>query len=580
MTMATFDAPTGQGQAPPAPPPSGAMPAPIATDQVVADGADLRQVLAEFAQRMERNLDARFIAADVFEGRVRQLIESAQSGAGFADMKAQLSKIESAWDMMCNEFNALKSQATRRDLRESDDLPRLTAASNPAFGNLLVDDIPSHMMAAMIRKPGEEGSAYAVDAINAAVNEGGIDRNMIERYGDFLERKGLSNRVTKAAVNIGLGRMPGNLVEDGHNAAGAVNNELLHGVNASLTSASGSGGAIIPTLWGMSLWTQMNAVAENFVPEFMQVPMTGARLELPMLTDAVWDIAKAQAEAVNVENADWGTATLQLAARNLELRTFISQDVIDDAAIAIDAEFQNTITPVMTRGMLRAILRADTNASATNNVNPVAYTAPTAGNARSPEDIGFNGFFAYAVNEPAAQLNVNEALSSTNTEDHMEDLRRLLGWGGQEPTNAIYICGLRERQDIRKFAETYKTLDNVGAIATALTGDIRRLGGMRIYTPRVFPDGFLATGRIGTSGNDFGAILAVARDLIRIGIRRLPQMMVYPTANLSARGIYPGAHMRFAVGVKGRNPENRSVIPNILLSNERALALMRNIHRS
>ena len=540
-------------------------------------GQDILSMLAEHRQKLEADLGGRFVPLTDFEDRVKAAIASAQNGETAAEITAKVQRVGEAYDQLSAAIPELRNQMAELAMRQSDDMPRLHKAGSP-WNGLAIDEIQAQKIKLLgVRGPERDRLMKELDD---TINASNIDKGTVEAYFGLLEKR-LPNGLDctmETARDLALGRMTGRIVSGGTEAS----NWLYTGINASLTTEATSGGATIPSIWDTSLWVQMNAVGDNFVPQIEQVPMTSETLRLLMWGDEVWDTPQAQAELGNRNDPAITAHSLIMTARDLEARVFISQNILDDSAAAIEMEFRNTMPVAMMRGMHKAIILGDDNDNAGQNVNGVAQAAPSPGNPRIPEFLGWKGLFAYSLAEAASQRNLNGAFTSDNVDEQMDLLRNQLGWGGKDNSNVFYLTTLTERQAFRRYSDTFRTLDNVGAMASALTGDVNRMYGVEIYTPRVFPAGMLPAGRLSTNQaqNTTGAILAVAKDHIRIGMRRMPSVIVYPTANLSPEGIYPGIKMRFGFGMKGRNPENGQIIPDILLKNERGVAMLRNITRA
>ena len=516
------------------------------------------------------------------EERVKAFIEASENGDSAGELDARVRRIGQVVATVEEDVRKMRDVRAEATMSGSADLPRLQASGN-RYNGLPLTELANVKTRMLLTEASE--SQRHMDNINSAVASTQIDRAMVEAYFGALETRmapyGGLDEASEAARDIALGRMRAtdSIVENERPAS----NMLYDGIDAALTTATGSGGPLVPTILATQFWNQMNARGENFTAALPQVAMTGGTLQLPHFNTNAYNIMRAQAETGDRANPDITTATLSITARDLEWRQHIVQNLLDDSPVGIEAELRREAPIIAGRTLDEALLLGDVITPRANNVNGVTYTAPASGADQPAYNWGSNGFFRYALADANGVINANEQLSATNTEDHLDDLRNLLGWGAQDPTNAFYICGIRVRQQIRRFATTYKTLDNVGAIASALTGDVNLPGNMRIYTPRVYPSGSLATGLRDSqteANNNTDTILAVTRDLCRLAIRRLPRLVIYPVANLAAEGIYPGVRMRMGLGVKGRNPVNGQVVENVLLPDERSVCMIRNITRA
>ena len=557
------------------------MPEGIQTPSAIRNqGQDILTVLAEHREKLEADLGQRFMPMEDFEDRVKAAVEAATNGSTTAEIHEKVLKISEAAEQYANQITDIRAEVADMRMRNSNDLPRIQKQGNK-FNGLAFDKAIEAKFRLMLE--GGPAMQRNLDEVNAAINEGGADRDAVERHFDLIEKKSAHglDLAMKEARDIALGRSTGQIVSDGR----AKDNHIYDGINASLSTAADSGGPVIATIWDTTLWSVMNALGDRFIPEIPQVSVSGAKTQLPMWGADVWDITRAQAELGNRQDAAISMETLELTVRDLEFRTFISQNLLDDSAPAVDSEFRNVAPDIFARGLDMAVLLGDRNTNAAQNANTMAYQAPSQGNPRIPAFWGSLGLFAYALAEADAQIDLGGAFTTNNCETQMEALRELLGWGAKDTMDALYICGLTERFAIRRFAETYRTLDNVGAMATALTGDLRRLGGMQIFTPRAFPDGVAADGRFDAAtpaNNSHGVVLAVARNQVRFGVRRMPRVMVYPNAQLGADGIYPGIRGRFVFGMKDRNPDTGALVAEAdrsNLSNERGVSMLRGIVR-
>lgn len=503
----------------------------------------------------------------------------AAHGKQSEEFKTKLSEAGDAYDVLLEQVKAIEARINTEKAANSDDMPRARVAGN-RYSDLTYEALETNMVELLVNQKFPMRQAR-IDEWNEAVNGSKFDRDDVERHFDLLDKRlasvGGLDPILKTARDIALGRKAGDLTWP------AAGNMIYNGLDAALTSATDSGGAIIPTEWSAERWAEQRLMGENFLNAFQERVITGGPEKIPSFGSDAWGQMRAEAETGDRRDAAFTFHTTEATAHTLEARTLVVQDFIDDAVLDPEAVLREEFPRIFLDGMQQSIIRADKQTAAAQNVNLAAYVAPTPGSPQLPENIGFQGLIRYCLNDAAAATkDLNGAFSSGNAEDEMDNLRNLLDWGGFQPEDAIYIMGIKERQAIRRYATTYLTLQNVGAaLATAIQGDLRRVAGMEIYTPRAMPGAFNDDGRIDPTeaNNTKGAILIVNRYMATIVMRRMPAVQVYPAANMSPEGLYPGIKGRYGFIIPGYDPADATRRTNILRGDTRGVAMLYNITR-
>ena len=545
-------------------------------------GAALKPMFDDFHRKMQNEFGQKFTILDQMTEKVGALDEVVkQQGVDNAEFKAREADAAKTWAMVQDTLPQMQNEIRSIKARNSDDTPRTRVAGN-RYSGMRLESVQAAKTRILLSS--EQNKAARLQELNAAVNESKFDQNDVERLFDVLDKQlagvGGKGPILERLEAQAMGREPGNMVSDPDNP----NVNMLHsGIDAALTTASGSGAAIIPTAWSAVLWAEMNLMGENFFPALAQRTITTATENIPSFGADAWGQMRVEAQTGNRRDATFSFHNTSVTAYPLEVRTFVSQDVLDDANVDVEQVLRTEFPELWLDGAQEAVITADINGTPAQNVNLAARTAPAPNAPVMPEDIGFNGLQSYALADSDAQSALGGAFTDANTEDQLDDLRNLLDWGAAAPEQAFFLMALKERQAIRRHATTYLTLQNVGqALATAINGDLRRVGGMEIYTPRSFPLAWTDAGRIDRAtpaNNDKGNILAVSRSMATLVMRAMPQFQVYQAANMSAPGIYPGIRGRFGFVLMGYDPGNRGRRTNILRGDARGVAILHNITR-
>ena len=334
-------------------------------------------------------------------------------------------------------------------------------------------------------------------------------------------------------------------------------------LDAAITTAADSAGTAIATMIMDEFWQDVVMTEESVLSRLPAIAMLSNPYEIPLIGASAWNDVTAQLQTGVRTDGDARTfVSKMVTGDDFHGMEHISQRLLDDMGPAVDMEVERLLPLIMAEAIDRAIIMADTNTTAAQNVNGVAYNGAATG--RIPELIGWNGLMkgAHANAEYSTQAGANGssagALSSTNASGALNRLRNLLGRAALRPGSWLFITPMKERQAIRDNVAAYQRLDAVGVLSTLVGGDLPIYMSGEIISPEGMPQAFANNGKIsGTPANNtLGAMLAISPELCWVGNRVAPMAYMQGPAGDDPMGVW--LHMRARTGftMRGYNSED------------------------
>lgn len=518
--------------------------------------------------------------------QVRALLEHAVAANTDPELKERLDATVRSVEQMREEIKAGRYAAANGRFAQSDSRVRIRTASGSGLDGLPVEQAEAEriVLRAVQTQTSWGGGVGWIGqraaALDAALRETPIDRDGIEAHFDAIDKRlreagrggngkrggGLDN-VLKFARDAALGRVPGQMEWDGRALSG-------DGSATPSGSPDGTGADWIPTLLGTTFWPDI-LLNSDLINRLPNMAMTGKTQEVPLWgADILETIFRTQGELDAQLQRSPSTHVVTLEAKDLNGYQRISNNIMDDSAPPIMQGFMEGFSEAVQLAIEDALINADTASVAANNVNGYAHAAAlgTYNDANyasnlNPKNIGFDGLRA-KVNALAAQQ-VDQG-SGALAHANIMALRSRLGMAGIDPSRFFYLMGSAEyyaAQVIQEFAR----YDQFGALNALATGTLPMMSRTPVVVSEAFPLGFLANGRVHAStGNTFGAMMAVVPQLCLVGVRKMPQFRTAPAVGPQlGMAVDVAVHLRLAFNIR-----------NELRPGRAALSLLRNITRS
>lgn len=279
------------------------------------------------------------------------------------------------------------------------------------------------------------------------------------------------------------------------------------------TGGTATGAELLESPMLAKLWQDLKLkakVANLFTPH---IDMPGKTLDLPLGLGDV-NFYKPGGEGQSVAATNLGTAKRTLTAYPLKCQVDISDELDQDSVIAILPQIRAALTRRGAEVLDKVILKGDTEAGATGNIN--SDDAAPGGT----EDylLGFDGLIKYALVTNSGQSSDLGALAVAD----FGTLMGLLQKYAVDFERLAWISGWYTYL----FAVTmsdFRTVDKLGAKATLLTGQVGAVYNIPYICSgemeKVDDDGKYTTTSPSSNDTD-GRLLLVHRDMWRVGVRK------------------------------------------------------------
>ena len=277
------------------------------------------------------------------------------------------------------------------------------------------------------------------------------------------------------------------------------------------TEGAATGAELVPVEHWRQLWEDVTLEAQVASLFYPALPMTSKTMELSEMGDAIFYKPAGEGQAVTA--VDLATAKRTITACPLKAQVDVSDELNDDAVVALIPAIRATLVRNAAEAIDEAILNADTTGS-TGNINDYGATIAT----DSRFLIGFDGLVHYALAEVTGQKTDLGALD-------VDDFLTLMGKLDKYVDTPQRCAFIVDRWVYLKMLgiSNFLTVDKLGAKATLLTGQVGSIFDIVVIKSAEIAKSD-ANGRIdgATPGNNTkGRIVLVNRDMWKLGMRKI-----------------------------------------------------------
>jgi HK97 family phage major capsid protein len=279
------------------------------------------------------------------------------------------------------------------------------------------------------------------------------------------------------------------------------------------TTAS-SGDELVSTIEAAQLWMDVN-LDTVVLPVMQQTPMPSNPFEIPtQLGDTNWYPIS---ENIAATTTDLSTAKVTLTAQGLKTGVPFSDELEEDAIIALIPEIRRNLTRNAAEVIDDVLLNADQTAA--NGINSDGATITSATSGKAQWLLGFDGLIHLPiVDNTAMGTDKNAAVDADIYNQILSQMGKYAA--PKRRGEVLYISDVNTAIRALSIAE-FETVDTAGARATLSTGEILSVYGKPyLHTAQMaLAD---TDGKVTDSGNseDNGRILAFNATQWRVGFRR------------------------------------------------------------
>ena len=240
-----------------------------------------------------------------------------------------------------------------------------------------------------------------------------------------------------------------------------------------------------------------------------------------------------------------GTGRQTLTAAGLAAMIGWSYDLDEDAVIAVLPELRATLIRNAAEVLDDVVLNGDISDDATNINADGATAGALSGSAGLDHYLVFDGLIHVPLVDNTNQRNNYNAAVS---DDMFNEVRAKLGKYGVRPSECAFVMDINTY--IRALSiENFRTVEKLGPNATLLTGQLGDIEGIPVIVSEQM---LLADtdGKVSSGGNgaDTGRVLAVNRNMYRLGFKR--ELMIESERDIQKQQTVLVASMR--VDFEGR----------------------------
>ena len=538
----------------------------------------------EFISEDERKSLAQVPTLDAAITEMRAMVESiASAETGSADQIKRIDNLTDNYAILLTRLENTDKEMRKRSFNESQNTFRIHAPNSP-YNNMNLKQFAYSRMVAPIAKGYTDRDISRMAEVSEKLKAPTPDE--IEAHFDALNARRPLDRYLRWQRDSLLGRHVGDKnMENYSNNTSSIPTGAQR-LDAAVTTADDSARDIIPTMINAEFWQDVVMVEESIANRIESVPMLSDPFKQPLIGSSMWNDVTAQDETSQRIGGDARAfASTMYAGSGLHGMEFISEAVLEDQGPSIDMELEERLPEVMAEAIDKAIMMGDSDASASTNVNGVAYNGAT--NGRIPELLGWNGMVkaAHAGTDLTMQAapagNAAGALSSTNAMGALNRLRNLLGRAALRPGSWVFVTPMSERQAIRDNVTAYQRQDAVGILSTLVGGDLPIYMSGEVISPEGMPQAWDDNGKISSTvgDNTHGAVLAFAPMLAKIGHRVQPTVYVQNPAGGDPPGMWLHTRARPALGLRGWNSQTGAWDAGANRPGRAPVALLHNITR-
>ena len=512
----------------------------------------LEGIFERFAERLE--------ARGLNEAQLREVnarIDAANGASGAAEERERLDELTRSVQRIDDEVQARRVGAANRGFVESDTRARITAPNSPYSGMPLEDAEWQRHFLRGLETHGQQQVGWVSERaaeLERAVAETAVNGDTLEAHFDAIDKRlrearrgGVGNRsfgldgALRHMRDMALGREPG---------------QMEFARREFTTTTPDQGPQFLPTLLGTSFWPDILMVSDliNALPS---MAMTTKTQEIPHFGANLFTTVRRSAG----ELADQPTTTVNtykktLVAQDLNGYHQMSNNVIADSAPPIMSGFMDGFAEAAAIAIETALISADTNGTAAQNLNNVAYRSAYQAAQNDPVNIGWDGLRARVDSGKrffAGGTGTGDPISQAN----IARLRRELGFAGVSPSMFRYLMTAAEYFDTLTLEE-FARYDQFGALNALATGTLNALSGTPVIVSEGYPLGLNATGQ-NVSGGTLGGVLAFQPAYFMVGVRQMPRFTIMPTTGAKVgMGIDIGVHIRLGFAERDELRPGRS----------------------
>lgn len=290
---------------------------------------------------------------------------------------------------------------------------------------------------------------------------------------------------------------------------------LIQGINKALDSTTaGSGDELVQTMEAAELWLDVN-LDTLVLPLMQQTPMPTNPFQIPrQLGDTNW---YPSSENIQATTTDTATGRLTLTAYGLKTGVPFSDELEEDAVIALMPEIRTSLVRNAAEVIDDVILNGDT--TATNGINSDGASITTASAGKAQWLLGFDGLIHLPLVDNTAMA--EQKAAAVDADIYNKILATMGRYAVPRRRGEVaYIADVNTA--IRSLSITeFETMDVAGARATLSTGELINVYGKPLIQSEQMRLAD-ADGKVTDSGNatDTGRILCVNTSQWRVGFRR------------------------------------------------------------
>ncbi len=304
------------------------------------------------------------------------------------------------------------------------------------------------------------------------------------------------------------------------------------------SDTAGAGGELTFTGETSEMWRDVH-LATSVVSLFGSIMMPTTPFQIPYdFGDVSWYRGTSN---LAVSSSTPGTGRQTLTAAELAAMIGWSYDLDEDAVIAVLPELRVTLIRNAAEVLDDVVLNGDISDDGTNINADGATAGSLSGSAGLDHYLVFDGLIHVPLVDNASQGNNHNGAVS---DDMFNEVRAKLGKYGVRPSECAFVIDMNTY--IRSLSiENFRTVEKLGPNATLLTGQLGDIEGIPVIISeqmlRSDTDGKVSSGGNGT---DTGRVLAVNRNMYRLGFKR--ELMIESERDIQKRQTVLVASMRVA----------------------------------
>ncbi len=405
------------------------------------------------------------------------------------------------------------------------------AAAKAAVNNVAINDVPASR-AGGFSSPGHSNGSnpqitnmrtpYA-DMSSEDMSYYVMMRNAVRAKGKLAPWQPESAFIRELAAKTDKDYVEGKIrFEDENQTRAALKSiNFLKANELDYSTQAGFGDEWVPDLWSSQLWEK--ARLDNVIlPLFKTVEMPSNPYEWPIegADPTVYYVPETTNEnqlALNDANnptpdSKVGSGKVTFNAKKLSLRVGISAELVEDSIIGVAAQYRKQAIRAIEDAIDNVLLNGDTDATASTNINLIDGTP-----AATAKYLSMNGLRKLWIITTAA--NGVDGGSAAVTLAQLRSARFSLDRAySAKPDDLVVITHSEAYAKLLGLSE-FITMDKAGALATAMTGQIGFVDGMRVLVSNEYAL-TNAAGKIPAAGGTLGSYTVAYRPGWYVDYRR------------------------------------------------------------